>query len=226
MDDANSLGQATAQSESPGAQSRRIRTQRLEAFSDGVFAIAVTLLVLDLAVPKESVRDPLDAIAAQWPSYLTYVVSFATIGLLWLGHTAITEYLEHADAVLLRLNLLLLLLVSFLPFPTKLLGLYIASDQSERVAVSAYGFTLLTSTAVLSLLWRYAVHAQLVRPSAQDGDLQALTRNLTPGLAGYAVLIGLGLAFPLVAIFGYLLLAVALMTPLGMVRARRRHPQG
>src|SRR5215831_20793881 len=88
---------------------RRMRTQRMEAFSDGVFAIAITLLVLDLAIPVGAGRaDLLHAFLAQWPSYLAYVVSFTTIGAIWLGHSLITEYLEQADGILVRLNLVLL----------------------------------------------------------------------------------------------------------------------
>ncbi len=109
----------------PPPRRRGFRTGRLEAFSDGVFAIAVTLLVLDIAVTGDAGRDLLRAIGSLWPSYLAYVASFSTIGAAWLGHNAITEYLERADAAFVRLNLLLLLLVSFLPFPTRLVADYI-----------------------------------------------------------------------------------------------------
>ena len=104
--------EALATADRPGLR----RTARLEAFSDGVFAIAITLLVLDLAVPftRQSEYNLIDAIGDEWHGYLGYVVSFATIGALWLGHNAITDYLDRADTTLLRLNLLLLLLVSFL----------------------------------------------------------------------------------------------------------------
>ena len=98
-----------------------LRTARLEAFSDGVFAIAITLLVLEISVPAHAEDDLLGAVLDQWPSYLAYFVSFATIGAIWLAHTAVTEYLDHADRWLMRINLLLLLFVSFLPFPMKLL---------------------------------------------------------------------------------------------------------
>ena len=145
--------------EAPQRRRRRIRTQRLEAFSDGVFAIAVTLLVLEIAVPAGSQHDLLGAFLNQWPSYLAYVVSFSTIGPLWLEHSLITEYLDQVDAILVRLNLLLLLVVSFLPFPTRLLAEYLNSDNAERVAVSIYGLTLLVALSLLSVLWRYAVRA-------------------------------------------------------------------
>src|SRR5947209_6090748 len=83
---------------------------------DGVFAIAITLLVLEISVPDNAGDDLLHAFLSAWPSYLAYVVSFATIGATWLSHSTITEYLEEVDPVFVRLNLLLLLVVSFLPF--------------------------------------------------------------------------------------------------------------
>ena len=91
---------------------------RLEAFSDVVFAIAITLLVLDIAVKPGG--SPLHEFLSTWPTYIGYVVSFITIGVAWIGHSAITEELTKVDAVFLRLNLLLLLFVVFLPFPTRL----------------------------------------------------------------------------------------------------------
>jgi uncharacterized membrane protein len=198
-----------------------MRTQRLEAFSDGVFAIAITLLVLDLAIPVATgQRDLLGAFFAQWPSYLAYVVSFSTIGAIWLGHSLITEYLEQADGILVRLNLVLLLVVSFLPFPTQLLAQYLSSDNPERVAVTIYGLTLLAAVSLLSLIWRYAVRAHLVRPDAGDDELIALTGRLTPGLAGYVLLLGLGLFKPVIAVIGYLLIALFVIIPLE--RASRR----
>jgi uncharacterized membrane protein len=192
------------------------RTARLEAFSDGVFAIAITLLVLDLAVPatQDSVRDLLDAVGDEWPGYLGYIVSFATIGALWLGHNAITDYLDRADTTLLRLNLLLLLFVSLLPFPTRLVSEFItATDRAERVAVTFYGLTLLIAGSLLSVLWRYALHARLIRPDADDDEITLLTNRLTPGLAGYAVLLVVGLFAPVVAVMGYLAIAVFFLLP-------------
>src|SRR5262247_3982009 len=100
---------------SSGAPGERhyLGTTRLEAFSDGVFAIAITLLVLDLAIGNGG--TPLHRVLDAWPYYLAYLVSFLTIGAAWLGHHGITERLEKADADLLRLNLLVLFVVSFLP---------------------------------------------------------------------------------------------------------------
>lgn len=123
------------------ARSPGYRTTRMEAFSDGVFAIAITLLVLEIGVPGGSEDDLLAAVVNQWPSYLTYLVSFSTIGAVWLEHSVITEFLDRATSALVRLNLLLLMIVSFLPFPTRLLGEYIGEDEPERVAVTIMAST-------------------------------------------------------------------------------------
>lgn len=197
-----------------------LRTGRLEAFSDGVFAIAVTLLVLELSVPIGSGSHLLQSIVDQWPAYLAYVVSFSTIGAGWLAHSAITEYLIRADAVLIRLNLLLLMVISFIPFPTRLLAQYIHEREAERIAVTVYGLNLLIASLLVSVLWRYSVRANLVRPDAVDSDIRMITRRLTPSLAGYVVLIGVGLFLPLVAVLGYLVIAVFFIIPLRHIRQR------
>ena len=193
----------------PGGVLRRgLSTGRLEALSDGVYAIAITLLVLDIAVPAHAGAHLLRSLAHQWPSYLAYVVSFSTIGASWLGHNVITEYLDRADAAFIRLNLLLLAFVAFLPFPTRLFADYIGEDQPERVAATIYGIFLLLSSTLLWVLWRYAVRANLA-----DEEVQLLTQRLTPGLGGYVVLIVLGLFVPVIAVVGYLAIALYYVIP-------------
>ena len=199
----------------------RLRATRLEAFSDGVFAIAITLLVLEIAVPAASEGELLAAVLELWPSYLAYLISFGTIGAIWVGHTAITHYLHAVDAGLLRLNLVLLLVVAFIPFPTGLLAENIEEPANERVAASIYGGTLLAASVVLSAVWRYALSAGLIDPEARGGELRYLTQRLTPGLAGYVGLIVLGWFRPLIAVIGYMLLAVFLLIPV-----RRTWPKG
>ncbi|HYZ97224.1 MAG TPA: TMEM175 family protein [Acidimicrobiales bacterium] len=206
----------------PGSP-RALRTARLEAFSDGVFAIAITLLVLDIAVPAGSEDDLLRAVADEWPSYLAYVVSFSTIGAAWLAHSAVTEYLGRADSMLVRLNLLVLLVVAFIPFPTRLLAEYSRTDEAARVSTTVYGITLLATAALLSVLWRYAVRAGLVRPDAADEEIRALTTRLDPSLVGYVAIIVLGLFLPVVAVMGYLAIALYRIVPVGLLRDRG-HP--
>jgi uncharacterized membrane protein len=199
---------------------RRLSTNRLEAFSDGVFAIAITLLVLDIAVPADSADDLLTAVLEQWPSYLAYVISFATIGVAWLEHNAITDYMEYADSMVVRLNLLLLLLVSFLPFPTRLVAEYFGERDAERVAVTIYGANLLLIAVLLFLIWRYVVGVGHVRSDVSEEEISVLTRHLTPGFAGYIGVLVLGLFFPTLAVIGYLGVALYLLIPFGILRFR------
>ena len=98
---------------------------RLEAFSDGVFAIAITLLIIEVRVPDSEAGELARDLANQWPSYAAYAVSFAIIGIIWVNHHDIFERIVTVDRPLLFLNLLLLLTVAFLPLPTALLGDYI-----------------------------------------------------------------------------------------------------
>ena len=193
----------------------------MEAFSDGVFAIAITLLVLEISVPAGSESDLLGAVVDQWPSYLAYLVSFSTIGAVWVGHTVITEFLERATPVLTRLNLLLLMVVSFLPFPTKLLAEYAGEDRPERVAATIYGLNLLLTAVLVSLLWRYAVREHLIRSDISDRTVKLITRRLTPGLLGYLVMILLGLFLPVLAVLGYLIIALYNLIPIRDLRRRK-----
>ena len=202
---------------------RGLQTVRLEAFSDGVFAIAITLLVLDIAVPASAEKHLLSSLGNLWPSYLGYVVSVSTIGALWLGHVAITDYLERADVGFMRLNLLLLLVVAFLPFPTRLFADYIGKDNPERVAAPVYGLSLLLASTLLLVLWRYALRHRLVRPDAADEEIQLLTERLTPGLLGYLVLICTGIFIPVIAVIGYLAIALYYILPVRRGNPFRRH---
>jgi uncharacterized membrane protein len=209
-----------AESGSTPRPSRRLSTGRLEAFSDGVFAIAITLLVLEISVPEGSEEDLLAAVLAQWPSYLAYVVSFATIGVAWLEHNAITDYMEYADAVVVRVNLLLLLLVSFLPFPTRLVAAYFGERDAERVAATIYGLNLLLIAVLLFLLWRYVVSEGHLRADVGDEEITVATQRLTPGFASYVALLVLGLFLPTVAVIGYLVVAFYLLIPFAVFRRR------
>lgn len=184
-------------------------TGRIEAFSDGVFAIAITLLVLEISVPESEFDNLWEGIANQWPSYLAYVTSFATIGGLWLAHHAIFRRLSTADATVTRLNILLLMLVSFLPFPTKLVAETIDKTNAERAAVIFYGLALLAISIVSSAVWRHAAtHRELLVPGVTDEDVTAMTLLMAPSIGFYVVVLGLALLAPHVAAFGYLVIAV------------------
>jgi TMEM175 potassium channel family protein len=189
--------------------SDRWGTGRTEAFSDGVFAIAITLLVLEISVPESDFEDLWKGIADQWPSYLGYATSFLTIGGLWLIHHGIFRRLASADAMVMRLNILLLMLVSFLPFPTKLVAEAIDLTSAERAAVIFYGLVLLSISVVIGALWRYvADHRHLLEPDVTDEDVSGMTLLTAPSMGFYVVVVLLALFAPTVAAFGYLVIAV------------------
>jgi uncharacterized membrane protein len=198
-------------------------TTRLEAFSDGVFAIAITLLVLEISVPAGSEDDLVGAILDQWPSYLAYLVSFATIGAFWLKHTAITDLMPHTDQTFLRLNLLLLLLVSFLPYPTRLIAENLeANEGAERVSVVFYGTVLMLISLMVGALWRYALAEGLLDPGLDEAEAKELTALLTPSLGFYAAAIAVGLVAPKLAVVLMLLIALALAIPARALHRLRR----
>ncbi|HTZ86253.1 MAG TPA: TMEM175 family protein [Solirubrobacteraceae bacterium] len=185
---------------------RLLGTDRMEALSDGVFAFAATLLVLDIAIhpPGTALEQLLNA----WPSYLAYVVSFLTIGAGWLAHTALTDRLARSDPLLLRINLLLLLAVAFLPFPTRLVAESLHQVGSERVFVTLYGLTLLTIRLLGFALDAYARHEHLYAPPEQGEQRADEPQELLPTLGGYMIAILIGLVVPEVAVAIYFAVAL------------------
>jgi uncharacterized membrane protein len=155
-----------------------MRTGRLEAFSDGVFAIAITLLVLDLVVPaheEAAVHGLAHALAGEWPAYFAYLVSFLVIGIIWVNHHAMFDRVRYVDRRVLFANLLLLLAVSIIPFPTRLLADYLTADDGSHVAAAVYSASMLVMGLAYALLW-----ASLTR------DRRLLHEGMGPhaGLAG------------------------------------------
>jgi len=185
----------------------------MEGFSDGVFGFAATLLVLDLALRPPG--TPLQQLLHAWPGYLAYVVSFLTIGGAWLLHTALTDQLARADSLFLRLNLLVLLVVVFLSFPTGLVADALRQDDisAERVYVTLYGLTLLAIRLIGFALDAYARYAHLYSPKAEGEELQSTQRKFLPLVIGYVIAILIGLALPVAAVALYFGLAVYLVVP-------------
>ncbi len=187
-------------------------TGRMEAFSDGVIAIAITLLVLDLALQPPG--SPLEQFLRDWHAYLVYLVSFLTIGAAWIAHNSLTDDLDHVDRIFLRLNLLFLLSVAFLPFPTQLVGDALEKGTSwQRVAVTVFGLTVLTTRLMFAVLAAYARHEHLRRGGAPDRDLEEAQQKFRVTVAAYIGSIILGLLFPLAAIVLYFAIAVFLVVP-------------
>jgi uncharacterized membrane protein len=195
---------------------KTMRKGRMEGFSDGVLAIAITLLVLDVAIRPPG--SPLKQFLRGWPSYLAYLVSFLTIGGVWVVHHGLTDRLDRVDQIFLRLNLLLLLAVSFLPFPTRLVADALDKNTNwQRVAAAVYGLTLLAIRLLFAGLGGYARRAHLGRPGADDPDLLDAHKKFRIAVGGYVVTIGLGLVVPIVAIVLYFAIAIFLIVPFGAV---------
>ncbi len=187
-------------------------TARTEAFSDGVFAIAITLLVLDIRVPASAFEDLWQGMGDQWPTYLAYLTSFLTVGGVWLAHHELFGSLRYVDATLMRLNLLLLLATSFLPFPTSLMADAISIADAERAAVVVYGTTLLVVSSLLAAMWRVVANRpQLLHADVDDQRVQAIMRAAAPNIGLYVLTTLVAIVAPRLAAFGYLLIAFAVV---------------
>ena len=192
-------------------------TDRVEAFSDGVFAIAITLLVLEISIEPGQFDHLGRALLDEWPAYLAYVTSFLTVGSVWIAHHSLFTHLRFVDPVLLRLNLVLLLVAAFLPFPTAVMAdAFDHTARAERVAIVFYGGVALLMEILLRSAIQYAqarpalhmpgvVHGEpdLIAPSAPRGWRAALGTILYV----IAILVGIFL-FPRLAAAAYLVVAL------------------
>jgi uncharacterized membrane protein len=168
-------------------------TQRIEAFSDGVFAIAVTLLILEIKVPHlhggEGGGGAVDLAAvlrAQWPAYIAYVLSFVQIGIYWANHHYIFRLYRRTDHVFNLLNVFFLLCISFLPFPTAVLGDYMTDAANRQTAVSLYAFGFFLAAFAWCLNWLYASRGyRLIDRRLDPGFVRYLTRQYVISIALY-----------------------------------------
>src|SRR4051812_29402782 len=161
-------------------------TDRVEAFSDGVFAFAITVLVLALGGPE--IGTPLGpALLRLWPEYIAYALSFIVIGATWINHHAMFRHIVRADPYVLILNLLQLLFVAFLPFPTAVLARAFSSGVDEPVATAFYGGTLATLGLFVALTWRYAARRhRLLDDRISPEKARRLLRRYLVGPVFYA----------------------------------------
>ena len=194
---------------------------RLEAFSDGVFAIAITLLVLEFGV-SEGTKDLGAQLLHIWPSYLAYVTSFLTIGVIWVNHHALFDLVDRVDRALLFINTLLLMLVAFTPFPTRLIAEFLRRGRDEETAALAYGITFVVMACVFQILWRWmATGRRLIRPEIPQERLDDISRTYAPGIPIYAGATLVALASPLASIALYLAIAVFYALPPSLYRRSR-----
>jgi len=179
---------------------------RLEAFSDGVIAVAITLLVLDLVVPAPGLHHQTLAhnLGREWPRYVAYVVSFVTIGIIWINHHAVLRRLEEVDHTLLIVNLLVLLTIGVLPFATSLMATYLNESAGQHLAAAVYaGAFLLMSLAFSALNWQLLVgRPHLSAERLDEARRRAILRRRLTGVIPYLI------ATALAAVSAYATLAV------------------
>ena len=190
---------------------------RLEGFSDGVFAIIITLLVLDIRVPREATLhgEPLDAaLLKQWPVYVAYVLSFLQVGVVWANHHTMFHHIRRSDHVLLVCNLLLLLCVAVLPFTTALLAEYARAGEAElRLAALIYSAALAGAGIFFSAIWQHALRAGLVDARADPHRLYALGWHWQLVPLFYGAAFGLAYVDPYLTVGMYMLLLIYYALP-------------
>jgi TMEM175 potassium channel family protein len=185
---------------------------RLEAFSDGVFAIAITLLVLEIRVPDEAAvaraGSLFAALRALWPSYAGYAISFLVIGIMWANHHAMFRYIRRCDRNLLLINVLFLMCVSFLPFPTAVMADYLRHPGEQQPAMAFYSATLFVIALAFNAVWRYGTAGRrLLDPAADEEAVATISRRYLVGPLAYAATVALAFVDAAVCLAAHFLLA-------------------
>ena len=189
-----------------------MNTGRLETFADGVFAIAATLLILTVDGHFGSCAPAGATLAHQlvcsWPSYVAYVVSFLTIGIIWVNHHTVMDQIDHADRTFLMITVGFLMIVAFIPFPTRLVAENIKGDGA-RAATVAYGVTLTLTAALFNAVWFYAARGgRLLRPDADPKIVRGISKTFVFGPWIYVALTLIAAVEPVLGAIGFGLFAL------------------
>jgi uncharacterized membrane protein len=194
----------------PGATEARsmMTTGRLEAFSDGIFAIAATLLILSVHVSGSPLGP---AILHAWPSYAGYAVSFLTIGVMWVNHHVVMHQIARVDRTLLMINTVFLMLVAFVPFPAQPLAEHLRGTDAQAAALT-YGATMTLIAVLYNLLWLYASRGRrLLEDNADPLTVRGITRSYLVGPWVYLVATLIAFASPIASAALYAVIAVFYM---------------
>jgi TMEM175 potassium channel family protein len=192
-------------------------TARIETFSDAVFAIAITLLILDVKIPARH-EHLAAALLEQWPSYLAFFLSFAYIGIMWINHHRIFTCIQHANDVLLLLNLFVLLGVTIVPFPTAVLAEHMRGPD-QRMAGLLYNAVFVLVTLAFRMLWRYAISRRLVAQNAVPNVLNPSGRYAIAPLL-YLGCLAIACFSIRASLIANVVIAVFFALPPSLVRAR------
>jgi uncharacterized membrane protein len=187
----------------PSAETLSVTTARLEAFSDGVIAVAATLLVLNITVPTLSSGETLlHGLLAQWPKYFAYIVSFSTIGIIWINHHAMISRLREADRTILLLNLLLLMAIAVLPFATSLMATYLKEGRYANLAAGVYAGSFLVMSLAFSALNRHILigKAHLLGVDLDEARRRQILARSVAGISPYAIATAVAVVSPYVTV--------------------------
>ncbi|MEO8611376.1 MAG: TMEM175 family protein [Chloroflexota bacterium] len=187
-------------------------TQRLEAFSDGVFAIAITLLVLEIRLPSAANGEAEGGLLAQltslWPTYLAYIISFVTIGIMWTNHDALLKDIKRADRPFVLINILLLMVITFLNFPTVVMADFLQKPDANIAAVF-YSGTLFVIAVLYNGIWWYASSREgLFSAKVDRAFMQKVSRQYMYGPLYYLAAVVIALFSPVLSLLICLGLAV------------------
>jgi len=158
-------------------------TARLEAFSDGIFAIAATLLILDVNLSGKG--SVLHQLIGAWPSYAAYAISFVTLGIVWVNHHTVFSQIGRVNRTFLFINVMFLMVIAFSPFPTRVLAEHLR--EGSKAAAFAYGLTFTAMAVCYAALWFYAaIGRRLIAEDADQRTVSGISRSFGPGWAIYA----------------------------------------
>jgi uncharacterized membrane protein len=194
---------------------------RVEAFSDGVFAVAITLLVLNFTIPSPKGGSIVHQLVSHWPEFAAYVISFMVIGIIWVNHHTLLDKLQRVDRPLLFMNLLLLLFVVFIPYPTAIVADYLkVGGWDAKVAVVFYSAVMVGMSIAFSQMYLWAGrHDELLDEGVDPVEHRAAFRQFAAGLPIYVVLVGVSFLNAELALAGHF--AVALFYVFDQTVARR-----
>jgi len=180
-----------------------VESGRAEAFSDGVFAIAITLLILAVGVDQALAKGDLKhQLLHLWPAYIAYSVSFVTVGIMWVNHHAVFRHFARVDRPLLLLNILLLMCISFTPFPTRVVAEHARADADRKAAALLYGITMTATAICFFAVWIYGSR-RLLRDDADPREVSGITRSYAPGAPTYATATLIALVSPIASLIIY-----------------------
>jgi uncharacterized membrane protein len=191
-------------------------TGRLETFADGVFAIAITLLVLGISLPAPNAAL-WNALLAQWPALVAYVVSFLTIGIMWASHHQMFTVIGRSNITFAFINVVFLMVVAFVPYPTEVLAQRIASGVDATGATFLYGAVMVAIATMFNVIWRYASGGggRLLRPGLDERAVEAGAHGYRYGPPGYALITLLAFLSPVLSLAGFAAFAVYWVLPKG-----------